>query len=102
MIEHNKLVRDLIPQIIQESGKTAVYETLSENAYRTALGDKLIEEAREFEASPCMEELADLLEVIEALLHCYGYEQNKLLRIKAEKKAQRGGFEKRIFLKHVL
>ena len=32
-ITYNKLVRDLIPQIIEKSGKTAVYDTLSDEAY---------------------------------------------------------------------
>ena len=102
MKEYNKLVRDLIPQFIEESGKTPVYETLSQASYCAALGKKLIEEANEFHSSPCMEELADLLEVIEALIHCYGYDLDVLLRIKNEKKAQRGGFDKHVFLKHVL
>ena len=102
MKTHNKLVRDLIPGIIQQSGRTAEWETLDEAAYQTALRTKLTEEAREFEQDPCAEELADLMEVMEAIIQSYGYDVNDILRIKADKKAQRGGFDKRIFLRSVL
>ena len=99
---HNKLVRDLIPQIIVDSGRTPVCSTLSESEYQQELAKKLVEEAQEFAAGPCMEELADLLEVFEAICHSYGYDTNAINSIKASKKTARGGFEDRIYLKHVL
>ena len=102
MKEYNKLVRDLIPQIIVSSGGTPVCEELDESAYKLALCKKLTEEANEFADGPCMEELADLLEVVEAVCHAYSYDINEILSIKADKKTARGGFEKRILLKHVL
>ena len=101
MKTYDKLVRDLIPDIIQGSGKTCECSVMEEQAYRKALGQKLIEEAKEFECGPCEEEIADVLEVIDALCASYGYDMKRILQIKADKKAERGGFEKRIFLHNV-
>ena len=99
---HNKLVRDLIPAIIRSAGRTPICETLSEEAYLAALETKLQEEVHEYLSTPCMEEIADILEVIEAICKARGYDKNELLAIKSKKTAARGAFNDRIFLKHVL
>ena len=101
MTEHNKLVRDLIPDIIQNSGRTAHISTLSENDYLAALEQKLLEETREYLQAPCTEEIADILEVIEAICAARHYDMQQVLSVKTQKTAQRGGFEKRIFLESV-
>lgn len=44
---YNKLVRDLIPELIERDGRSLRVETLSDADFRTALLDKLLEEARE-------------------------------------------------------
>lgn len=99
---HNKLVRDLIPDIIRNDGRICECEIMDAPAYTKALGKKLVEEAQEFQHVPCEEEIADVLEVIDALCLAYGYDMESILRIKADKKARRGGFEKRILLRRVL
>lgn len=98
---HNKLVRDRIPEIIAKSGRKAAIRTLMKDEYLAALEKKLMEEANEYLASPCMEELADMLEVMEAICNARGYDIKQLLEIKAQKKKERGGFEKRVFLEYV-
>ena len=102
MKTYSKLVRDLIPDIICRDGKECEWEVMNEADYLKALDQKLTEEAQEFCAGPCEEEIADVLEVIDALCLAHGYDMESILRIKAEKKAQRGGFEKRILLQRVL
>lgn len=97
----NKLVRDKIPEIIEASGKTCKTRILSQNEYLEALDQKLIEELAEYQESKALEELADLLEVMEATVKARGYTWQQLLELKKAKKATRGGFEEKILLLEV-
>lgn len=95
---HNKLVRDRIPEIIEASGRKCEWEVLSDEAYLARLDEKLREELAEYLEDKSMEELADLLEVLMAVAEMRGsFAQVEAIRL--EKKARRGGFEKRILLK---
>lgn len=98
---YNKLVRDRIPDIIRASGKICETETLSKEDYLRTIDAKLDEELAEYHQDQNIEELADLLEVIRAAAVARGYTVEDLERVRAEKAAQRGGFEKRILLKSV-
>ena len=99
---HNKLVRDRIPEIIEASGRTCITEVLPEDAYIQALDAKLSEELAEYQQSKSLEELADLLEVMGAVVKARGYTWDELTRVRKEKRAQRGAFEQRILLKEVI
>jgi predicted house-cleaning noncanonical NTP pyrophosphatase (MazG superfamily) len=48
-----------------------------------------------------VEELADILEVVFALGKVHGAGEEGLLAVKEQKRAERGGFEKRIYLENV-
>ena len=48
-----------------------------------------------------MEELADLLEVMQAVVKARGWTLEELEQVRADKAAKRGGFEKKILLKEV-
>jgi len=99
--EHNKLVRDYIPQIIRQSGHQCNITILSEAEFSQALREKLLEEAQEVAgASPqgLVSELADLQEVIDAILALYGISRDDVLTEQRQKRAERGGFEQRIRL----
>ncbi len=98
---YNKLVRDRIPEIIESSGKTCVVETLSDEMYIAMLDAKLNEELAEYQESKSLEELADLLEVMGAVVKARGYTWDSLTAIRKKKREARGGFEKRILLKEV-
>ncbi len=98
---YNKLVRDRIPEIIEASGKACTTEILSAEAYLCMLDAKLDEELAEYHRDQNIEELADLVEVIRAAAAARGYSPDDLERVRAEKAAKRGGFEKRILLKEV-
>ena len=100
-IVYNKLVRDRIPEIIEASGKSCKTDTLSQADYLRMLDIKLDEELEEYHKDHNIEELADLLEVIRAVAIARGYTLNELEQTRAEKAADRGGFEKRILLKEV-
>ena len=99
---HNKLVRDSIPEIIEASGRTCVAVTLPNDAYIQALDAKLNEELAEYQQSKSLEELADLLEVMGAVVKARGHTWDDLTRVRKEKRAARGAFDKRIFLKEVI
>ncbi len=101
MKSYNKLVRDRIPEIIKEAGKTPITKILPEEEMENHLIQKLEEEIQEFKETRDFEELADLLEVIEALAKLRGEEMYTLERVKTDKKAERGGFEERILLERV-
>ncbi len=101
-MKYRKLVRDRIPQIIESQGKTCVTEVLSREVYIQMLDEKLGEELAEYQESKSLEELADLLEVMEAVVTARGYTWEQLLATRDEKREKRGGFQNRILLKEVI
>ena len=101
-MKYHKLIRDRIPQIIESQGKICVTEVLSQEAYLKMLDDKLNEELAEYQESKSLEELADLLEVMEAVVTARGYTWQQLIATRDEKREKRGGFQNRILLKDVI
>lgn len=99
--QYHKLVRDRIPEIIESSGKHCRTEVLADDDYLLLLDEKLGEELAEYQESKSLEELADLLEVMEAVVTARGYTWKQLLTVKAEKKAARGGFRDKLLLLEV-
>ena len=95
---YNKLVRDLIPDIIEKSGNECRTRILSDEEYLKMLDAKLDEELLEYHQDQNIEELADLLELIQAATVARGYTLEELESVRAEKAKKRGGFDKKIFL----
>jgi len=92
-----KLVRDLIPDQIREEGGTAEVRYLTGEALVAALGEKLVEEAHEAAEAVggrglLVEELADVREVVAALMDAHGITDEELSRAAADKVQQRGAF----------
>lgn len=100
-IHYHKLVRDRIPEIIEADGKRCRVRVLDERDYRDKLVEKLREELMEYEASRDLEELADLYEVMLALLALEGEDRETLERRRRVKAEKRGGFEGRLLLETV-
>lgn len=94
----NKLVRDKIPEVIAADNRLAKTRILNDDEYLSELEKKLDEEVAEFHESKDIEELADILEVVFALSAAQGVDIKELRRKTRIKYAQRGGFDKRIFL----
>lgn len=101
MIEYDKLIRDKIPEIIEQSGKKCIVEVMNNDTYIEYLEQKLNEELAEYQQDKSIEELADLLEVIYAVVAARGYSVEELERIRLEKAEKRGAFEKKLLLKSV-
>jgi predicted house-cleaning noncanonical NTP pyrophosphatase (MazG superfamily) len=68
-----KLVRDKIPQIIKKQGKNIVFRIAEKQEYKELLLAKLQEEVNEFVSDQNEEEIADILEVIDALIEKYQF-----------------------------
>ena len=80
-IVYNKLVRDRIPEMITKDGKTCQICSLDETAYRKTLKHKLLEEVM-------ILEMADVLEVLEALQKSYGLDLNEILSTKRQNRME--------------
>lgn len=95
---YSKLVRDKIPQIIEESGKRAITYTLSEKEYEIFLERKLDEETLEYHESKSVVELADILEVVIALAESKGLSFEDLMALREDKAEKKGAFREKVFL----
>ena len=93
-----KLVRDLIPALIRESGKDAQVRYLSGSDLMGALAAKLEEEASEAALAidsreALVEELADLYEVMSGLIALRGIRWREVVEAADAKAKRRGRFE---------
>ncbi len=97
----DKLIRDKLPQIMRASGIQVFERVMEKDEYLKRLKDKLLEEAKEVIASgsekEMREELADLLEVMLALAKAYGMELADIQQAAEQKRADKGGFDNRIY-----
>lgn len=94
----NKLVRDKIPEIIEASNRTYETSILESEEYVQELQKKLKEEVQEYLEAENIEELADIMEVVFALANVHGATEQDLMNVRNQKREDRGGFDKRIFL----
>lgn len=95
---YKKLVRDNIPAICAKNGQTAKTRVLGEDEYRCALNEKLLEEVNEYLADEDVKELADILEVVDAIAVSKGSSFDDILKIKQKKADKNGKFDKKLFL----
>lgn len=101
-IIYNKLIRDNIPEIIKSSGKTPIVDKVEGEGLLMLLKSKLIEELEEYNSSDEVEELADLIEVVYAILKYKGISLGEFEAIREEKKIKRGAFDEGLVLLKVL
>lgn len=102
-LEHNKLVRDKIPEKIQRNGEQAITAHLDKTILSQLLRRKLVEESLEVldseDGENIVVELADVLEVFDSILSQHQIDIQTVLDQKQKKREQVGGFEKGIYLK---
>ena len=96
--KYNKLVRDKIPEIINQQGKQCKVYTAQEEDYCQRLKDKLTEEVQEFLVDPTVEELADIQEVLFSIAEINKWD---LEGARITKNRTRGGFRQRLILQEV-
>ena len=97
-MKYDKLVRDKIPEIIEQKGGTYKIRLAGGEEYWSKLKVKLTEEVAEFLESENHEEIADILEVLQAAADHKGIEWHAVLATQKKKADERGGFKKRIIL----
>ncbi|NTW27279.1 MAG: nucleoside triphosphate pyrophosphohydrolase [Candidatus Moranbacteria bacterium] len=97
-MKFEKLVRDNIPDIIKKDGKEPITRIVEGKEYEEALTRKLHEEVGEFLENPCVEEAADILEVLHAICALKGEDLKTLEDVRQKKMEERGGFKQGIFL----
>ena len=99
-----KLVRDGIPSIIRSSGRVANVRALDTEDFPAALGDKLVEEVAELraagDADAVVEEAADVLEILLAIVAEHGATLDSIVDIARRKRVERGGFAMRVWLEN--
>ena len=98
MRQYNKLVRDKIPEIISAKGKKVIAHIAGDNEYWEKLIEKILEEVKEFVKEPIEEELADIMEVLEAIAEHKNLDKKEVEEIKMRKAKERGTFKKKIIL----
>ena len=97
-MKYNKLVRDRIPEIIRKKGDAAITHIADEAEYWQKLKEKLLEEVQEFQKDSNVEELADILEIIDAIIDFKKFDREEVQRVKLKKAEERGVFKERIIL----
>jgi len=94
MKEYNKLVRNLIPKVIEKSGKKFDIHIAKSVESKKLLEAKLLEENN-------LEELADVMEILVGLAGYLGYTEEELFEKRKQKKVERGGFDEGVMLERV-
>ena len=93
-----KLVRDKIPEIIRKDGREPVIRVADDEEYWSRLKDKLHEEVAEFTEEGEKEEIADILEVLHAIMEFRNINKSEIENIRKKKAEERGGFKEKIIL----
>jgi predicted house-cleaning noncanonical NTP pyrophosphatase (MazG superfamily) len=98
-----KLVRDRIPEIIRSEGREPSLRKVAGAQMTRALFEKLIEEHAELieakdHPTQKLEELVDMMEVILALASLEGVNEDAVMELVHQKRAQKGGFREGFIL----
>ena len=101
MKEYNKLVRDKIPEIMISKNCKPVTRILNDEEYIRELNKKLLEEVNEYLTDNDVLELADIMEVVLAILNHKGVDFEEFEKLRLDKVNKRGAFKERIFLERV-
>ncbi len=97
-----KLVRDLVPEHIENDGRIAVYSVadgFKDMVY--LLRDKMDEEVEELLSGPCLEEAADCYEVLRGLVRLHGMRMEDVIKEADRKAVDCGGFDRGFILEAV-
>lgn len=97
-MRYDKLVRDKIPDIIREKGGTPVTHVATEAEFALKLKEKFNEELWEYLQDESLQEMADVFEVITAILELKGWTIEDVVAEQQKKRDERGAFKERIIL----
>ena len=98
-IDYNKLVRDKIPEIIKDSGRTCDFKVLdNDDEMKNGLKEKLIEKAQVFTNKPSEDELSDIYELLDTIVEIYDFESLHIDYLKLRNKENKGSYLNRVYL----
>ncbi|MFW9804022.1 MAG: nucleoside triphosphate pyrophosphohydrolase [Candidatus Thorarchaeota archaeon] len=89
-----KLVRDRIPEIIRQKGGDPQIRIATGTELDKLIRRKVAEEAQELLISGEDEEIADVLEALDALIEHRAMNRATIEEARLKKRLERGGFEK--------
>ena len=98
---HRKLIRDKIPQVIEVAGDEYEIRIMGKREYGKELKKKLMEEVKELNEAPkekLLNEMADVLELLKSISDFYKIDFKLVEEKQIQKRKERGGFKKRLFL----
>jgi predicted house-cleaning noncanonical NTP pyrophosphatase (MazG superfamily) len=98
---YNKLVRDKVPEIIENEKKIPHIKVLEDDQLTHALIVKLKEKIDEYSRSRLIDDLAGIQEVVLALIDNAVYSIDDFEDVRMEILDRKGGFEKGILLQYV-
>jgi predicted house-cleaning noncanonical NTP pyrophosphatase (MazG superfamily) len=100
----NKLVRDKIVDSNLESGAKVKYKHLNKDEHKTALVNKIIEEAKEIlqaETEQAASEIADVQQAVDDLIEQFGLDQEAIKKSQKQKIDKNGAFKKGHYIEHL-
>ncbi len=98
---YQKLVRDRIPSVIADAGKTFASRKADENEIISYAFKKLHEEIQEFTEDPSAEEAADVMEIFHFLCDKLDIRDSMIMAQATSKRILRGGFDQGVILEWV-
>ena len=90
---YQKLVRDRIPEIIEETGKEFSVCQVSGERLKAYAMKKLQEEVQEFVEDPSAEEAADIMEIFHFICQRLSLKDSEIMAQTTAKRIARGGFD---------
>ena len=103
---YDKLIRDKVPDIIRDSGKTPETHIATGEEYVTRLGAKISEEVGELLAAKTPEqideEIGDVLEALRSYAQLNGRDMRVIEGKRQTKYTTRGGFSRGVVLEKVI
>jgi len=89
----SKLIRDKIPELIKSNGEAPIFHTADDEEYAFELDRKIMEESIEFakatDETQQKEELADVFEVIFAILGFHNFEFDEIEELRQKRKIEK-------------
>lgn len=98
MTVKNKLVRDRIPEIIENEGFNVSYKHLDDDDYLIEIGNKLREKTEELIVTNSVENMADIYELVMAYGNFFGYSRKDIQTMAESKNTKKGSFQQRTYL----
>lgn len=107
MTKTNILIRDNVPAIMSQQGKTCRTAHLDDTKYLELLNNLFIEEVKRYVAQDSIDNkdiecLADVGEVMHAILALKGVALEEFQRVRMQRFEELGGYLDRVFLKEIL